>query len=116
MGKKVDILVQVPSGTGVYYYDGIVRVMYPEAKRLPIDACREVKRFIDSNVARTRDKPVAIVTVSQEVCMFVDGYAGKKGYSVKFYYGDGKKAIGFESLMGKFNRVFRYMDRCSGAG
>lgn len=107
--KDIDVDVYVPvSGVREYCVGKPVCLMYPEMYRTPLEACRVVKRFIDC-----RQGPVRIFTVSSEVVMFIAEYSGKGGYRARYRYGNAY--MGAERVVGKFNKVFRYMDRCSGA-
>lgn len=114
MKKEYYVDVYVGSRLGRTWEDEVCYI-HPEECLMPIDAVKETKRFIDGNIGRsTAVMPIGVYTGMPEVVSFVNSYAERKGYKVRYFYrGNGRtdRRIGVEALFAKLNKVFRYIDK-----
>jgi len=120
MAKKKIVEVYVGSGISTAPWENQIACCTPEYENMPIDAVKEVKKFIDANLDKGTDQlPIAVVSTSSDVAMFVHSYAGKMGYTAHFFYrgktttGVGRR-ISVNEMFTIFNKVFRYIDKESG--
>lgn len=106
--KIVDVVVDANRTWGDW--EGQKVLFYPESETIPLEGVKATKRFIDENISEsTQDLPLFISTGSSEVAMFVDDYAAKKGYEVRFWYKN--ERVSRSGLFARLNEVFSWIEK-----